>query len=316
MLNEQNVRDAERVLSNALGEDVQLQPVLDGVNKTLSGQSAKGGFFLRLSPESLHAQSHLRREADLLTLVAEREPSLIAKPFPDARHAGTAFSWNDNRYFGIATTIAEGKPYDDSVGELRRFGQALARLHAVPISADPDIDQEETARPSQSHTAVARLNDEISLVRSALEAWTDANRPVRSDRRSIRHGDAWPGNGRFSAEAVTLFDFEHISIGDPVADLASVAWWVTGLQNRSQSKAELWTGFLDGYSEGTTGKDLDLTSLPYHVLLVELRSLLFLRDFIALTPSVEESIRAGTRNLVDLWRDRGVPWDGRMSDGW
>ncbi|PII37593.1 hypothetical protein T190_32155 [Sinorhizobium meliloti CCBAU 01290] len=114
---------------------------------------------------------------------------------------------------------------------------------------------------------------------------------------------------------MTLFDFEHASIGDPVRDFANVAWWLTGLQQPSDTIAKLWTAFLEGYDEGHDPLRPDLSSLSYHVLLVELRRCTFSATSSG-SPEVERSIKAGTQQLVSIWRDRMVPKNGLMSNGW
>ncbi|RVH43841.1 aminoglycoside phosphotransferase family protein [Sinorhizobium meliloti] len=256
-----------------------------------------------------------QREARLLTIVTDHEPSIATKPFPDAQHAGAAFAWGGERYFGIATAVAPGTPYDESIGELRRFGQALAKLHSVRAFGDAGVDRAEQVDHSRSDHHEGSLVDQISPVTATAADCVDRGRPTDSGRRSICHGDAWPGNGRFGAHAVTLFDFEHASIGDPVRDFANVAWWLTGLQQPSDTIAKLWTAFLEGYDEGHDPLRPDLSSLSYHVLLVELRRCTFSATSSG-SPEVERSIKAGTQQLVSIWRDRMVPKNGLMSNGW
>ena len=311
-----NLRNAETVLSQVFGENgLHLRLVLNGVNKTLTGKSLRGEFYLRLSPEQLHSKFELQREARILALVAEHNPTLAASPFPDHQQAGTAFAWDDKTYFGIATTVAPGETYDESPDQLKRFGGALASLHGIPLPVNwkRDAGEQPLGLPLQD-SGDEHLSAEIRQVSSAAAAWTHRNSSRQSGRLSIRHGDAWPGNCRFSESAVTLFDFEHASIGDPVADFANVAWWLTGLQQPSEAKAKLWSSFLAGYEEGSHIPDL--SSLPYHVLQVELRSLVFLRDFIRLSPEVTASVSAGAHQLVGAWQDRVVPDSGFMPAGW
>ncbi|NRP74524.1 hypothetical protein ILFOPFJJ_05446 [Ensifer psoraleae] len=308
----EDLRNAERTLAKVLGQgELHLELVLNGVNKTLAGHCEQGDFYLRLSPEGLHSSLELKREAMILKCIAGHDPSIAAKPFMGPKHAGTAFVWDGERYYGIATTVAAGDPYDDSAGRLRQFGRALGKLHAIPVT-----EKFERVERATHLTATAKLAEEISLVQRAAAQWADRGEPTSSGKTSIRHGDAWPGNGRFSGSKVTLFDFEHTSVGDPVADVANVAWWLTGLQQPSALKSELWSAFLEGYDEIQDGERADLSSLPYHVLSVELRSLIFLRDFIKLSPEVEKCVLAGTHHLVGVWRDRAVPESGFLKDGW
>ncbi len=307
----EDLKNAERTLSRVLDQgNLHLELVLNGVNKTFAGRCEQGDFYLRLSPERLHSSVELKREAKILTCITDHE-QIAAKPFMDPQHAGTAFVWDGAPYFGIATTVAPGDPYDNSVGQLRPFGRALGKLHAIPITGKVErVD-------SAPHLAASgKLVEAISLVQGAIFQWSNRGEPTSSGKTSIRHGDAWPGNGRFGESRVTLFDFEHTSIGDPVADVANVVWWLTGLQQPAEIKSQLWNAFLEGYEETQDGERADMSSLPYHVLSVELRSLLFLRDFIKLSLEVEKSVIAGTQHLVGVWRNRAVPESGFLKDGW
>lgn len=312
-----NLKNAERTLSSVLDQsDLHLELVLNGVNKTFAGHCEEGDFYLRLSPARLHSSLEVKREASILARITDHDASIAAGPFLGPQHAGAAFAWDDEPYFGIATAIAPGAPYDDSAEQLKCFGYVLAKLHAVPLVEGIEPEAFGTADMAPSLGATDRLSEQISLLQDSALEWVARGRPTHSGSRSIRHGDAWPGNGRFRGAEVTLFDFEHASVGDPVADFANVAWWLTGLQQPTQRKSELWSAFLAGYGEFPDAVRSDLCCLPYHVFSVELRSLLFLRDFIQLSPEVEKSIQTGTRDLMNLWRGCSVSADGLLKDGW
>lgn len=252
----ENLKNTERTLSRALDqEDLHLQLVLNGVNKTFTGHCEQGDFYLRLSPERLHSSCEIKREASILACIADHDASIAVQPFSDPKHAGTAFDWDGEPYLGIATTIAPGAPYDDSIGQLRCFGHVLAKLHAVPISEEIDTQAIELAEMPPSDVASDKLAEQISLVQTSIAEWSRYGQPTSSGKKSIRHGDAWPGNSRFSASEATLFDFEYTSIGDPVTDFAHIAWWLTGLQLPSKFKTELWSAFFEGYNDLCDGGD-------------------------------------------------------------
>jgi aminoglycoside phosphotransferase (APT) family kinase protein len=245
-----NLKNTERTLSRILGQsDLHLKLVLNGVNKTLAGHCAQGDFYLRLSPELLHSSLEVKREATTLARITDHDASIAVKPFLGSQHAGAAFAWDDEPYFGIATAVAAGASYDDSTEHMKYFGYVLAKLHAVPLIDEIEPESLGTTDVALSRGDLDRLSEQISLVQDSALEWAASGRPTHSGSKSIRHGDAWPGNGRFRGSEVTLFDFEHSSVGDPIADFANVAWWLTGAHHSPQLKSELWGAFLYGYSE-------------------------------------------------------------------
>ncbi|WP_208249197.1 aminoglycoside phosphotransferase family protein [Rhizobium sp. T1470] len=312
-----NLKAAERTLSGVTGlTDVRLEVVVDGVNKTLTGQCKRGDFYLRLSPAELHTADAVKSEARTLAFIAGHDAIVATRPFFEDSHAGAAFKWSGETYHGIATTVAMGSPFDNSNKQMSLFGSVLAKLHSIPVLEALEVQESSGAGALSDAAATGPLAESVSTARTSVHAWITDETPIHSGAKAILHGDAWPGNARFQSSSATLFDFEHTSVGDPTRDIANVAWWLTGIDQTPQRKSELWHSFLEGYRSSMNSRDLDLSCLPYHVYLSELRSLLFLNTFIALSPEVEASIKDGTQHRVRTWRDCTVGSDGSIVHAW
>lgn len=93
------------------------------------------------------------------------------------------------------------------------MAHALARVHAVPLEHAPPLPEREDP--------VAGLAEFLCSDQSALRTRL-AERPiVLTPRRSLLHGDFWPGNVLWrDGQIVALLDWEDAAEGDPLSDVA------------------------------------------------------------------------------------------------
>lgn len=96
---------------------------------------------------------------------------------------------------------------------LLRMADLLARVHGIDPGSVPELPAREDP--------VAGLLEFLPAEHEALRAVLKHEPPRLAPRRSVLHGDYWPGNllwrGR---ELVALIDWEDAAIGDPLSDVA------------------------------------------------------------------------------------------------
>jgi aminoglycoside phosphotransferase (APT) family kinase protein len=89
----------------------------------------------------------------------------------------------------------------------------LADVHRVPLANAPPLPEREDP--------IAGLLEFLPAAHEALRAKLLRDPPRLTIRRSMLHGDFWPGNllwrGR---ELVGLLDWEDAALGDPLSDVA------------------------------------------------------------------------------------------------
>lgn len=102
---------------------------------------------------------------------------------------------------------------DLPVDGAEQMAEMLSRVHAVPLAGAPPLPDREDP--------VANLPAYLGADRVALRAWL-ADRPVAlTARRTLLHGDYWPGNVLWcGAACVALLDWEDAAVGDPLSDVA------------------------------------------------------------------------------------------------
>jgi aminoglycoside phosphotransferase (APT) family kinase protein len=93
------------------------------------------------------------------------------------------------------------------------MADALARVHAVPVEHAPPLPDRKDP--------VAGLAELLGPDRSALRARLAEQAVVLPPRRSLLHGDFWPGNVLWrDGQVVALLDWEDAAVGDPLSDVA------------------------------------------------------------------------------------------------
>ncbi len=158
----------------------------------------------------------------------------------------------DGAWLTLATSYVTGRPLRPTLAELRLLGEALGRLHALPVpeprpstsstvsiaSAVTSGSQAPAAMPAPGHAAwdpvaaipatLDRLDRVAALVPPewlALhglfrETVLAVRRRLAELPRGVVHGDAWPGNAVQAVPGqLALIDWETGGVGLPVLDL-------------------------------------------------------------------------------------------------
>ncbi len=118
---------------------------------------------------------------------------------------------------------------------LEQMAETLARLHALPLEQAPALP----AREDPVAWLLEHLPEDQGALRAAL-----ARAPAREARRTLVHGDFWPGNLLWrDGRLLAVLDWEDVAVGDPVSDLACCH-----LELRYKHGLEIADRFLERYA--------------------------------------------------------------------
>jgi Ser/Thr protein kinase RdoA (MazF antagonist) len=195
------------------------------------------------------------RAATLAWLAGRGYPAPRVVPTRSGDLVGLAGAW-----LTLATTFVAGSVLRPDRGQLRMLGEALGRLHALPVAVDGEPDgpagADRAAGPvgpvgpvgpagpagpvGESHwhpdiaipAALGRLDSVEALLpaewRPLHESFRQTVEAVRQHvgdlPRAVVHGDAWPGNAILAGEdqaEVILIDWDTGGLGLPVLDLGN-----------------------------------------------------------------------------------------------
>lgn len=93
------------------------------------------------------------------------------------------------------------------------MAHALADIHAFPLEEVPPLPEREDP--------IAGLPEFLGPDRAELRERLAAHPIVLRPRRTLLHGDYWPGNVLWlHGEVVALLDWEDAALGDPLSDVA------------------------------------------------------------------------------------------------
>jgi aminoglycoside phosphotransferase (APT) family kinase protein len=125
--------------------------------------------------------------------------------------------------------------------------------------------------------AIAAKGTEFPWTRAMLD-WLIQNRPPEPERLAICHGDFHPLNILIKEGKVTGVLDWHVSIADPVLDVANTIRLITMIKHLSVPGAEFidWATFIQKYLDAyRTQLPLDLTHIDYYRVV---QNLVFLYD--------------------------------------
>lgn len=130
------------------------------------------------------------------------------------------------------TTYVAGPVLRPSANELRLLGEALGRLHGIPVTGG-----EAAAAPGKAawhpDAAVAATLERLDAVASLVPGeWRPMHAAFLATTLAVQratgrlplglvHGEAWAGNAVAGPEGVTLIDWETAGIGLPVLDFGN-----------------------------------------------------------------------------------------------
>lgn len=281
-----------------------IELVVGGVNRTYRISDGETDFYLRLYRLSGRSEDDIAFEIQLLESFPPLLDVSVARPVSTS-YGPPAFllEIGGERRHACLFHSVDGRELVISREDMAIFGAGLAKLHAaLPTSSIPH--QRVIAPMSVCDEAIEvlqsfRLGEPLAQIieadcRPFLEAVDRLNLP-----RGICHGDAWAANVRISDEKLAFFDFDDCGVGPLMIDLGAQAWHLH--HDDDGNASALMGSFISGYDAVRTLDDEERDALPAFVALAEIRSLLFLAKYCALTNEMWQEIAArAPRVLLSL----------------
>lgn len=173
----------------------------------------------------------------------------------------------------LGKRIAQGEAFAAVRPQLaRQCGEALAKIHAVPVEGLPDLAHSSALEELDKYETVYRT---LGAKRPILEAAFRylRERAPKLDRAVLLHGDFRNGNIMFHPEAglAAVLDWELVHIGDPAEDMGWVctASWRFGGAKPVGGFGD-YQDMLDGY-EAAGGTPIALDRVLYWQMLGSLK---------------------------------------------
>lgn len=285
------------------GRLVRVWPLEGGVSAAMHGLEVEcaGGGLRRLVVRRHGAAAWKDREHDVTAtefalLQALREQGV---PVPEPLRVDTSCELLPTAYLVMAFVEGTTTVADEALpGALRQMAETLARLHALDVDAAelPPLPARED--PREAGLAFLPKDALGDRLRTAFARPARAGTPPR---RSLLHGDYWPGNilwqdGRLAA----LLDWEDAALGDPLSDLAC-------------ARVELLCGYgeaaMDAFTEHYCAlARVDLEGLALWEIYVSASALATMGSW-GLAPADEARRRRSTRAFLERaaesWLARG-----------
>ena len=204
---------------------------------------------------------HLGRKGVAVALPVRRRNGAVVDSLPAPAGSRAA----------VVFTHAPGRELNGSVEDSRRYGRAVAAVHAATDDFKPglhrfalDLDHllaEPMAaiRPFLRHRPVDldTIETLTATVRRRLEAL-----PMGAMDRGFCHGDFHGDNAHIDDTAVTLFDFDCCGPGWRAYDIAVFRWrW-----GDDEAGDGRWAAFLEGYRSLRPIGETDLAAVPPFVV--------------------------------------------------
>lgn len=124
----------------------------------------------------------------------------------------------------VLTTVVTGHsriPATPPAGRLRTLGATAAALHAVPLSARPELPLRTRSIPLEDFAAMRRAAGAVALLEEAEELVRSV--PMPAGESVFVHGDLWQGNTMWAGDdLVGVIDWDCAGVGHPGIDLGSL----------------------------------------------------------------------------------------------
>lgn len=203
-----------------LGEFQQSNSTGGYANKNFEIQTDQGRYFVKFVVE--HSIEELRLEASYVDRISSTE--FPCPTYLKGANGSNVLHYNNNII--VVLPYIQGEAHDTASSErISELGRALGILHLIdskslkPRSTWWDSDY------LTSYLTVAKQHFEKgSLKRLERKIASLEKLPANDLPASIVHGDPWPGNALFDDQRlVALVDWEEVTIGYPIFDLAYLA---------------------------------------------------------------------------------------------
>jgi Ser/Thr protein kinase RdoA (MazF antagonist) len=280
-----------------------------GVNITIKISADLGEFYLRVYRPRGRSREEIEGEISALVAFRPADEVYVAKPQKLWR-GGHIFCCQYNGETRLACLFAgaRGRPAENTAGDMRQFGAALAVVHrqmnAFVVPGRPFQPAEVIGEILLNLAAQGpRFRHFCRRIRHIGFA-IDANLSGVALRRGFCHGDAWCGNVHISGPRTTFFDFDDCFDGPIVADLVpQIAWLWQATRSEFPTLVRV---LLDAYTSLSALTETDFAAIPLLVQLHEVCSIAFLAKYCSLEPAMwSECLERSVRTLED-WSPGGA----------
>jgi len=242
-----------------------------GLNDSYLVEAARGRHVLRVYRAGWRTADEIAYEVAALEHLGRKG---VAVALPVRRRGGEVVDWlpaPEGIRAAVLFTHAPGRELDGSSEESRRYGRAVASIHAATDDFETghrrfalDLDHLLTRplaaiRPFLRHRpadldAIERLAD---IVRRGVAAL-----PAGELDRGFCHGDFHGDNAHIEGDTVTMFDFDCCGPGWRAYDIAVFRWrW-----GEDEAGEARWAAFLEGYRSERPIGEADLAAVPLFVV--------------------------------------------------
>jgi len=189
-----------------------------------------------------------------------------AEPLRTPAALGYSFDWRV-----LATEPMAGHPMTELEGaalelECRRLGEALAAMHAAPVSDLPAFERHGSRRLATATQTIALAVPDAEVSVGRLVARLEATRAGGKTASVCLHGDVKMPNVIVGQHDLAIIDFDTACFGPPEADLGHFLGVLRAercLGRRSAPETgRLEASFLDGYLRG--GRRFEAAALAWH----------------------------------------------------
>jgi Ser/Thr protein kinase RdoA (MazF antagonist) len=241
-----------------------------GLNDSYLVEAARGRYVLRVYRSGWRSADEVAYEIAAIEHLGRKG---VGVALPVRRRDGDAINWltaPEDRRAAVLFTHAPGRELDGSNEDSRRYGRAVAAVHAATDDFRTgharfalDLDHLltrpiESIRPFLRHR-LADL-DYVETIAAGLARRIVAL-PAGQMDRGFCHGDFHGDNAHIDERAVTLFDFDCCGPGWRAYDIAVFRWrW-----GDDEKGNERWAAFLEGYRSLRPIGERDLAAVPLFV---------------------------------------------------
>ncbi len=229
-----SVTDLTRLSGGASQETWSFKTHHEGKSEQLILRRAPGG---GTGSNASGTAVGLETEAKLIQLSAEAGvvvPTVRYVATPEDG-IGSGFIMNHVHGETLGSKIVRTDEFADVRPKLaRQCGEALARLHAVPVAALPPLRVSPATEEIARYHDVYRAHGHPHPVFDLAFKWLTDNVPA-DDRETLVHGDFRNGNIMFDATdgVVAILDWELAHVGDPMEDMGWIcvnSWRFGGIE--------------------------------------------------------------------------------------
>jgi Ser/Thr protein kinase RdoA (MazF antagonist) len=283
----------------------EFELIYDGINKIIKFRANNKNLTLKLFNQNNRTHYQISYERKIVHHIIDNKIACIVPIDTITNQSEQIYRYEGQHYYGIVTIEDTGctfTPTENLESQISIFGESLYKLHTCKLpnlpSPHPYFTDENRLISRLRKDIDTPYSKEIKALIITLFKHIHTLPSTLSNKRSICHGDAWPGNALYHKNSCVLLDFEHTSISTPAFDISTFIWWATGQQNNTEA-INAWSYFKQGYGE--TLENLFNEDLPRLIKLNELRSLVFIANYIVINEELLGHLKTRTQWFIDAF---------------